>query len=102
VAAEADAGPMREIALGESQTGAGSHSLTARVEVDGTLVLEGYDTGELPKQFFGDSDYEYWLTVKPEQVPAVLLWLLKERFSSTSQFKEWLAGKGIPNEFFSY
>jgi hypothetical protein len=31
---------------------------------DGDLVLEGQDIGSLPQQCFGDSDYEYWVTVR--------------------------------------
>ena len=30
--------------------------------VDGKLIISGQDIGEAPEEFWGDSDYEYWLT----------------------------------------
>ena len=32
----------------------------------GDLVIEGQDVGSFVKDMFGDSDYEYWLTIKKE------------------------------------
>ena len=29
---------------------------------DGELIISGQDIGEAPEEFWGDSDYEYWLT----------------------------------------
>jgi hypothetical protein len=30
---------------------------------EGELIISGQDIGEAPEEFWGDSDYEYWLTV---------------------------------------
>ena len=78
------------------------HTLEAIVKPSGELILEGYDIGKSVEDFFGDSDYEYWRTVKAEHVPEVLLHLIKDRFPKESDFSAWLKGKGIPSEFFSY
>lgn len=32
------------------------------------LVIEGYDIGKTVKEYWGDSDYEYSTTVRPDQV----------------------------------
>ena len=40
------------------------HSLIAEINDDGDLILAGFDSGQSVKKFFGDFDYEYWLTVK--------------------------------------
>ena len=78
------------------------HILTALLNSSGDLVLEGYDIGPSVEKFFGDSDYEYWRTVKAEHVPLVLLHLIKDRFEKESDLKAWLDEKGIPSEFSSY
>ena len=75
------------------------HHLTAILKVSGDLVLEGQDLGAGVKSVFGDSDFEYWRTVKAEHVPQVLLHLLKDRFQTDFEFKRWLEEKGIPSEF---
>ena len=93
---------LKEITLIESKTDRCSSSLVARIDDEGNLVLEGYDTGELVREWWGDSDYEYWLKVADDDKDTVLLWLIKERFKDDSEFKEWLNSKGIPNQFQSW
>ncbi len=50
--------------------------------------MEGYDIGEDVEKYWGDSDYEYWVHVKAEYVPDVLLNLIKEQFNSSAKFME--------------
>lgn len=83
--------------------------LDATVASEGDLVFEGFDLGELPKQFFGDADYEYTLKIPAKQKDAVLLLLLAElfkengkRFSNDAEFRVWLEEQGIPSEFSSH
>jgi hypothetical protein len=47
--------------------------IEARFEGD-TLVIDGYDIGKRVKEYWGDSDYEYTITVPPTSV--VLLYSL--------------------------
>ena len=42
----------------------------ARFEND-DLVIDGYDIGKRVEEFWGDSDYEYTITVKREAIPAL-------------------------------
>jgi len=85
-------------------------------------VLEGSDLGAAPREIFGDSDYEYWLTIRAEDKGRVLeglldegrggdkdsliLDLLVERFGRSNQpvsdIREWLEERGIPYAFDSY
>jgi len=78
------------------------HTLSAEIQDTGVLVLSGYDCGPSVEKFFGDFDYEYWLTVKAENVPSVLLNLIKDSFKSNVEFKKWLKDKGIPFDFKSF
>jgi len=76
--------------------------LAAVVTAAGDLVFEGQDIGPGVEKFFGDSDYEYWHTVKAEHVPVVLLQLIKDRFHTHAEFAAWLEQKGIPSELTSF
>lgn len=76
--------------------------LDALIDDEGKLVIEGYDIGESVKEFWGDSDYEYWLRVPQEWKDTVLLLLIKERFGLSSDFKKWLEDKEIPHKFESW
>ncbi|MBA2380215.1 MAG: hypothetical protein H0V76_11645 [Blastocatellia bacterium] len=87
------------VVLRETTAAGGSSRLTAYIDGDEHLVLEGYDRGDTVQAVWGDSDYEYWRTVKREHLDKVLLHLLKERFASDVEFHEWLKKLGIPDEF---
>jgi hypothetical protein len=95
--------PLYRVELRErkSDDGEGSY-LSARVDPDLSLVLEGYDYGKSVEEFWGDSDYEYVRVVRPEDMPRVLLELLKDRFEKDSDFSNWLEEKGIPSQFQSW
>lgn len=93
---------INEITLTEYKIEDISVQLVARIDEAGNLVLEGYDIGKTVEEFFGDSDYEYWLRVARDYKDTVLLWLIKERFTTSSEFRQWLDGKGIPNKFESW
>ena len=79
-----------------------THSLIAEINDNGDLVLSGYDCGQSVKEFFGDYDHEYWLTVKSENISEVLLHLIKESFKNDTEFREWLEKKNIQFKFYSY
>jgi hypothetical protein len=93
---------IREIIMSEVRTEKDYSKLIAKIDDDGDLVLEGYDVGETPEKYWGDSDYEYWLTVNKDYKDTILLWLIKERFENDSNFKDWLDEKGIPSQFYSW
>ncbi len=99
---------MNHLTLYDRHCGKNEHQvLEIKVDEEGDLVFEGYDIGDSVEEYWGDSDYEYWLTVKADQLPGVLLHLIKECFekkifTNDSEFREWLTKKGIPSEFQSW
>lgn len=93
---------IHEVLLRERQTESSYSSLKARIESDGDLVLEGYDAGENVMDFFGDDDYEFFLIVKKEHKDAVLLYLIKDQFTSDVEFRKWLDVRGIPSKLDSW
>ena len=50
--------------------------IDAEIDEKGDLVLSGQDIGKAPKDWFGDSDYEYWLVVAASDKEHVLSILL--------------------------
>ena len=95
----------RRIKLYESR-GKTSIFIDAKIEKSGDLLLSGQDVGEAPKEYWGDSDYEYWLTVPKEHKDDVLLLLLEKLYggnsSVISELRELLESNGIPCKFNSY
>lgn len=76
------------------------------VNEKGDLVLSGQDIGQAPREVFGASDHEYFLTVRREHKDALLLALLDKLYRDdprvVSRLRELLGAKGIPAEFFSF
>jgi hypothetical protein len=93
---------ISKIKLIESKSERLSIYLSAKIEENGNLVLEGQDLGEFVEERYGDGDYEYSLTVKAEYKDTILLNLIKERFADDSKFRDWLDEKQIPCEFWSF
>ena len=100
---------MREeslrVKLVESR-GSTSMFIDAEIDKEGRFVLSGQDIGDLPKEHFGDSDYEYWVVVPQDQKDRVLLALMKKLYQGDSKvvsaFMELLKSNGIPYEFGSW
>ena len=93
---------MNKVTIYDRKEGENHYSLTAEINEEGDLLLTGVDSGPFVKDYFGDYDYEYWLTVKKEHLSTVLLHLIKECFNTDSEFKEWLNERAVPSEFYSY
>lgn len=123
-----DEPPM--VSLGSKSYPAVQSHLSAWIDERG-LVVEGQDLGSGVSAVWGDSDYEYWVTVKPEHLDRVLAGLAskldqktpssngkKQRdrlvleylelafgeglFESSSGYRRWLGAIHVPSEFFSY
>lgn len=94
----------RQIVLVD-QPGVTSVHISAAILAHGDLELAGQDVGKAPSETFGDSDYEYWLTVPAAQKDRLLLALLEALYQGdprvVSKLKAMLEAKNIPCEFFS-
>jgi hypothetical protein len=82
------------------ERGPTSRFIHARIEDNGSLVIEGQDVGEAPRKWFDDDDYEFWVTVKPEDEDRLILALIQNqfggKFSAVDEVREFLREKGIP------
>ncbi len=93
---------MKKVTLKDESWENEHHTLEACLKDTGDLVLEGYDLGDSVKKYYGDIDFEYWHTVKAENVSDVLLQLIKEKFKSAKEFLQWLEEKEIPYKSTSF
>ena len=86
----------------------GSTSTFIDVDIlpNGDFQLSGQDVGQAPKESFGDSDYEYWVTVSSEHKDRLLLALVDELLhgdtSASSKLMELLRARSIPYQFDSW
>ncbi len=76
--------------------------IDAEIDEKGDLVIFGHDIGKAPKEFWGDSDYEYWVTVPSKEKDKLLLAILEDMYKddpfTVSKFRDFLSRKGIKSE----
>jgi hypothetical protein len=64
------------------------------ITAEDVLQFSGQDTGQAPKEYWGDDDYEYWFLIPAEQKDRVLLALLEELYQgnprAVSEFQSFL------------
>ena len=80
--------------------------IDAAITYEGDLLFSGQDIGDAPNEIFGDSDYEYWLTIKAAHKDRLLLDLIEKLYTGNtkviSELQDYLISKGIPSEFHTY
>jgi hypothetical protein len=89
-----------------SQGGSTSIHIDARIEENGDVVISGQDIGDAPEEFFGDLDYEYWLTVPAAEKDQLLMALIEKHYagdaSVVSRLRDLMKEKHIPCTFHSH
>ena len=88
------------------QGGATSIHIDVRIKKNGDLLFSGQDIGDAPKETFGESDYEYWLSVPAAEKDRLLLALIEKHYAGNatviSELRELMETHEIPCEFQSY
>jgi hypothetical protein len=80
----------------------GYSELLVKIDDNGDLVLDAADAGESVRSIVGDWDYEYSETVPAQWKDTMLLHLIKERFTSTSEFGQWCKARNVSASFWSW
>ena len=106
---------MEKVVLYDFKADKMTTNVVAFFETDGSLRIDGCDTGDLVKEFWGDFDYEYIITVKPADLPLLqtvldvprsdLLSGIRRQFEGPrafSNFKTFLDANGIAYDFFTW
>ena len=86
--------------------GTTSIRIDAEITDEGDLLFSGQDLGQAPRELLGDSECEYWLTIRARNKDKVLLALIEKLYSGNtsliSELQDYLESKGIPCECHSY
>ncbi len=82
------------------ERGETSRFIDAKIDEHGDLIVSGQDVGKAPREWWGDDDYEFWVTVKSEHKDKVILALIEKLYSgnfrAVDEFRDFLQSKGIP------
>ena len=92
----------KTLLLRDERTGPTTSFAQVKVRPDGVFVFEGVEAGPDVEKYFGDTDFEYWLRLQPDEKDWLLLQLVREHFTSVHVLKKWLDQKGIASEMTSY
>ena len=88
------------------QEGTEFRSVRLSLEDDGTIKMDAQDMGPTVTQFWGDSDYEFWVRVPPASLPKLAFELLREKFTgqlgAVDAFRDWCRTHGVQHEFDSW
>jgi hypothetical protein len=89
-----------------SQGGSTSIHIDVRIDENGDLLFSGQDIGNAPEEVFGDSDYEYWLTVPAAEKDKLLLALIERHYAGDaaviSMLRELMESKQSSCGFYSH
>ena len=91
--------PIRELVIRKERLRNGDHELVVRIDHRGQLALHGSDSGKFVSEVWGADDYDFEQAAQAEFRDTVLLHLMAERFSKTSDFRAWCDARGIPTQF---
>jgi hypothetical protein len=81
-------------------------SIVLTVKSNGETRIDAHDMGEHVRNFWGDSDYEFWVNVAGSESQKLIYALLKERFegkpSAVNDFRDFCIKHQIAHQFDSW
>jgi len=88
----------KKVHLYEGQ-GETSRYIDAEINKHGDLVIFGQDVGKAPREFFGDSDYEFWAHV-PAKYKGNVFHILLEKLNTSNikiedEFRDFMRSRKI-------
>lgn len=84
------------------QEGDNFRSVMVTLSEDGGLMVDTQDMGRLVEEYWGDSDYEFWVKIPPEAASRLAYVLLKKLYAgrerAVDEVRELCAAEKIPHE----
>ena len=88
------------------QEGTQFRSVRLAIEDDGAIKMDAQDMGPTVEEFWGDSDYEFWVRVEPAALPKLTFELLREKFAgqlgAVNTLRDWCKAHDVAHEFDSW
>ena len=84
------------------QEGENFRSIRLSIMPSGGLQLDTQDMGRLVEEVWGDSDYEFWVTIPPEGLAKLARALVKKlyagRENAVDELRELCVAEAVPHE----
>ena len=84
------------------EEGENFRSVMVTLEPGGGLMMDTQDMGKLVEEWWGDSDYEFWVKIPAEAAPKLAYVLLKKlyagRAGAVDELRSLCAAEGIPHK----
>ena len=85
----------------------GSHTVYAKYSQKGDLTLSSHHFGGDVESFWGNDEFEFYLTIPKDEMPKFVVELLAKGFNTAEKFgvhplKEMCEAKGIKYSTYSY
>ena len=94
--------PASEIEIARRE-GAEFRSVRLQLQADGSLRLHAYDVAPQSPSADGREQYELWVSVPPDALPALAFALIQQRFNgrlqAVTEFRDFCKSNEIINEF---
>lgn len=88
--------------LAQWENAGGRTTVSVELLADGSLQVFYYDIGADAQRIFGDSDYEAWLTVPPDQLGKLAIALIAAQYTgrpdALSALRTFCAAEGVAHE----
>jgi hypothetical protein len=83
------------------QEGENFRSIMVSITEAGGLQLDAQDMGKLVEEVWGDSDYEFWVTIPPEGLAKLARALVKKLYAgrerAVDELRELCVAEGVPH-----
>jgi hypothetical protein len=77
-------------------------SIIVTLDASGGFKIDAQDMGPTVEEFWGDSDYEFWVTVPPEAMAKLAYALAKKLYAgrarAVDEFQALCIEAGVPHE----
>lgn len=77
-------------------------SIAVTLYRNGSLKVDAQDMGKVTEEFWGDSDYEFWIDIPPEAAAKLAYALLRKHYAgrehAVDEIRALCAEAGVPHE----
>lgn len=84
------------------QEGDNFRSVMVTLDAAGGLKVDAQDMGKLVEEYWGDSDYEFWVTIPPQEAAKLAYALIRKHYTgragAVDEIRSLCAEAGVKSE----